>query len=1076
MFGNQTIIRTRITSPHRRKDLVNRTRLNQLLADMIEKRLVLVSAPAGYGKTSLLIDFIGQTTLPFCWYTIDRLDIDPWRFVAYFAASIQNRFPAFGKRTAAALSGGQTKFDADLIASVFINDIYENISEHFLMVLDDYHLVNDSLEIRNFFDRLLMNLDENCHIILASRTLLSLPVLPNLVARSEADGLSYEELEFIPEEIQQLYQINQQPALSIEMANEIQLQTEGWVTGIILTSQVKEETASLRARLNRVSGFSLGKYFSQILDYLSPDLRSFLLWSSVLEEFNADLCKEVISPVIASDNTPWQEWMNEIQRENLFTVPVGDQGDWLRYHPLFLEFLQKKFKFQQPEVESAIQYSYAKFSLENNEWEKAFSIYRRLDSQDDLILLVEEVGLEMILKGRISTLSAWLDSLPTEALNTRPYIIALQGNVAMVLGNTNLAIPLFNRAIDSLAISKDKLKLIQALSMRMAGLRVIGKLDDAKKDAEEIISLAGEDPQFLTMKGEALRGIGLCYFHQGLLQNALEKLEKALNLMHFINDQKNQAIIQLEIGIIHESLGNYSNAKNKYLIALEYWKSLGNSFWLSNILNNLGVLNQLAGDYVEASQSFEEALDHARSCGYARMEAFILTGIGDIFNEVQVDDQAMQAYYMAEVIADRSQEHFLQVYIKIQKAILSAYKEDFNAAYNNLNQAHDLVGHNGSQMEKHLIDLEHSGIKILEKKPLEALPRLEKACAFFEIGGHKVQYEKAHLYLVLANISINQPEKVIEHLLHIFSSLGNQYPPATMLASAARFMKPLKGYTPELMQSEFDQFINQIEQFKVKIPGFRRELRKNSRAVPFSPPTMLIRSLGRMQVDLSNHQVSSSEWQTQAARDMFFMLLAHPEGMTKEEISLIFWPDATMDEVKFRFKNTVYRLRRAVGKDSIILDQNVYRFNNKLDYEYDVELFLRENALANQVHEPIDKLSHYREAIKFYKGNYLSDIDENWVFSPREYLRQIFLNILLQVSNIYFNQSNYDLALDYCHRAINEDNLLEDAYRQAMRIYAAMGNRAAMVQQYQRCVEVMEKEVNAPPSEQTHELYEYLLN
>ncbi|MDX9850716.1 MAG: tetratricopeptide repeat protein [Anaerolineaceae bacterium] len=1076
MFGDQTIIRTRITPPRRRKDLVNRTRLNQLLTEMIEKRLVLVSAPAGYGKTSLLIDFIGQTTLPVCWYSIDRLDIDPWRFIAYFAASIQNRFPAFGQRTAAALSGGQTKFDPELIASVFINDIYENISEHFLMVLDDYHLVNDSLDIRNFFNRLLSDLDENCHVVLASRTLLSLPVLPHLVARSEADGLSYEELEFLPEEIQQLYQINQQPSLSLEMAREIQLETEGWVTGIVLTSQVKDEDLALRARINRISGFSLDKYFSQILDFLPTDLRSFLLWSSLLEEFNVDRCEKIIGPVIARENIPWQQWINEVQRQNLFTVPVGEDGDWLRYHPLFLEFLQKKIRQQQPDIAFAIQHSFAKFCHDNEEWDQAFSIYRRLDSLDDLILLVEQVGLEMILKARISTLSAWLDSLPTEVLNTRPYIIALQGNVALVMGNTNLAISLLNRAIDSLANANEKTKLIRALSMRVAGLRITGRLDDAKKDAEEIISLAGEDPQFLRLKGSALRDIGLCYFHQGDLQNALEELEKALHLMQSINDIKNQAIIQLEIGLVYENLGNYSNAKNNYLIALDSWKSIGNSFWLSNILNNLAVLYQLLGDYAEASQAFEEALGHARSCGYARMEAFILTGMGDIFLEVQVDDQALQAYYMAEVIADRTQEHFLQVYIKIQKALLLAYKEDFNAAYNILDQAYDLVRINGSQMEQHLIDLDFSGIKILEKKPLDALSTLEKVCAFFELGGHRVQYEKAHLYLVLAYISLNQSEQVLEHLLHIFSSLENLNPPATMLASAARFKKMLKGYTPDLMQSEFDHFLNQIDQFVAKLPGFRRELRKNSRAIPFSPPTMFIRSLGRMQVILSNHQVTSSEWQTQAARDMFFMLLAHPEGMTKEEMSLIFWPDATIDEVKFRFKNTIYRLRRALGKDSIILDQNVYRFNNKLDYEYDVELFLRENALANQVQVPVDKLTHYREAIKYYKGNYLSEIDENWVFSPREYLRQIFLNILLQVSMIYFNQSNYDLALDYCLRAINEDNLLEDAYRQAMKIYAAMGNRAAMVHQYQRCVEVLEREVNAPPSDQTHDLYEFLLN
>lgn len=1076
MFGNQTIIRTRINPPRRRKDLVNRSRLNQLLADMIEKRLILVSAPAGYGKTSLLIDFIGQTTLPVCWYTIDRLDIDPWRFIAYFAASIQNRFPAFGKKTAAALAGGQSKFDPELIASVFINDIYENISEHFLMILDDYHLVNDSHDIRNFFDRLLTDLDENGHVILISRTLLSLPVLPNLVASSEADGLSYEELEFIPEEIQQLYQINQQPTLSIEVAQQIQQNTEGWITGIVLTSQVRDEDTAVRSRINRISGFSLEKYFSQILDYLSPDLRSFLMWSSLLEEFNAERCEKVIGPVIASENIPWQNWMNEIQRQNLFTVPVGEEGDWLRYHPLFLEFLQKKFRQQQPDRVEAILQSYAKFCAQNEEWDQAFSIYRRLDSQEDLILLVEKIGLEMILIGRISTLSAWLDSLPPEVLNSRPYIIALQGNVAMVLGNTHLAISLLNRAIDLLANANDRFMLVQALSMRVAGLRVMGKLDDAKKDAEEIIFLAGEDTQFLKMKGEALRSIGLCYFHQGLLQNALGELEKALKMTSSINDPKIQAIIQLEIGLIHENLGNYTNAKNNYLIALDYWKSIGNSFWLSNILNNLGVLYQLMGNYVEASQSFEEAIEHARSCGYARMEAFILTGIGDIYNEVQVDDQAFQAYYMAEVIADRTQEHFLQVYIKIQKALLLAYKGDFSAAYNILDQAYDLVGQNGSKMNQYLIDLEFSGIKILEKKPLEVIPTLEKVCDFFEVGGHRVQYEKAHFYLVLAYISINRPEKVIEHLLHIFSSLENQYLPVTMLASAARFKDLLKAYAPDLMQSEYSQFVNHINQFTTTLPGLRRDLRKSSKAVPFSPPTMFIRSLGRMQVLLSKHQVTSSEWQTQAARDMFFMLLAHPEGMTKEEMSLIFWPDATIDEVKFRFKNTIYRLRRALGKDSIILDQNVYRFNNKLDYEYDVEVFLRENALANQVHEQVDKLSHYREAIKHYKGNYLAEIEENWVFSPREYLRQIYLNILLQVSMIYFNQSNYELALNYCHRAITEDNLLEDAYRQAMRIYAAMGNRAAMVHQYQRCVEILEKEVNATPSAQTHELYEYLLN
>ena len=107
MFSDYGIIRTRITAPRRLEGLVARPRLNNLLSELIEKRLVLVSAPAGYGKTSLLVDFINNCELPVCWYTIDRLDYDPLQFIAYFAAAIRLRFPFFGQRTVAALSGVQ---------------------------------------------------------------------------------------------------------------------------------------------------------------------------------------------------------------------------------------------------------------------------------------------------------------------------------------------------------------------------------------------------------------------------------------------------------------------------------------------------------------------------------------------------------------------------------------------------------------------------------------------------------------------------------------------------------------------------------------------------------------------------------------------------------------------------------------------------------------------------------------------------------------------------------------------------------------------------------------------------------
>jgi DNA-binding SARP family transcriptional activator len=453
------------------------------------------------------------------------------------------------------------------------------------------------------------------------------------------------------------------------------------------------------------------------------------------------------------------------------------------------------------------------------------------------------------------------------------------------------------------------------------------------------------------------------------------------------------------------------------------------------------------------------------------MEAYILTGIGDVLSEIHEDEQADSAYLTAEEIADRAQEHFLQIYIRVQRAVLSAYQGNFSEGYKLLNLARELLGSNDSNMEGNIIALEYAGLKIQENCSGEVISLLEKVCAFFESGGHKVQFEKARFYLFLAYKMSNQNEKVIENFLHLLSSLQNEYSPASLIAVGSRFKRILVSYLPNYLQSEFDLFLEKIDEFTEFLPFLRRELRITSTILQFSPPTIKIRSLGRMEVSLQNRLVTNSDWQTQAAKEFFYMLLAHPEGLTKEEISLFFWPDASYDESKFRFKNTVYRLRRALRKECVILDQNVYRFNNKIDYEYDVEFFLKENAIANQVAEPVNKLSHYREALKYYRGDYLSGIDSTWAISPREYLRQIYLNILLQVSTIYFNQSNFELAMDYCQRALSEDNLLEDAHRLAMRIYAAMGNRSGLVQQYQRCVEVLEREINATPSPQTLELF-----
>src|SRR5512136_3389743 len=141
----------KVILPQRRKELFTRQRLINLLYDLLDEKLILVIAPAGYGKTSLLIDFAYQVDLPVCWYGVDDLDQTPERFFTYFIAALHRRFPEFGEASKAAINAlNQFSPNINQLVSVIVNDAYEHIQEHFLIILDDFHLVSNTKEILAF--------------------------------------------------------------------------------------------------------------------------------------------------------------------------------------------------------------------------------------------------------------------------------------------------------------------------------------------------------------------------------------------------------------------------------------------------------------------------------------------------------------------------------------------------------------------------------------------------------------------------------------------------------------------------------------------------------------------------------------------------------------------------------------------------------------------------------------------------------------------------------------------------------------------------------------------------------------
>jgi two-component SAPR family response regulator len=222
--------------------------------------------------------------------------------------------------------------------------------------------------------------------------------------------------------------------------------------------------------------------------------------------------------------------------------------------------------------------------------------------------------------------------------------------------------------------------------------------------------------------------------------------------------------------------------------------------------------------------------------------------------------------------------------------------------------------------------------------------------------------------------------------------------------------------------------------------------------------------------------VEAPDWHSrQSVRDLFFLLLAHPEGLTKEKVGFIFWPDSSPSQLKLRFKNNIYRLRRALGQDVILFDEDRYRFNWALDYEYDVETFWRRLTQAQTRIDPGEQVAFYRQAIELYAGPYLPEVEGTWVLPERERLCHAYVEATLKLAEFCLETSESEMALTYCQSVLVEDPSLEEAHCLAMRAHAAIGNRAAIARQFEHCRQALLQEVDAPPSSQTRSLYETLM-
>jgi LuxR family transcriptional regulator, maltose regulon positive regulatory protein len=462
------------------------------------------------------------------------------------------------------------------------------------------------------------------------------------------------------------------------------------------------------------------------------------------------------------------------------------------------------------------------------------------------------------------------------------------------------------------------------------------------------------------------------------------------------------------------------------------------------------------------------------------MEAFALTSLGDLVFEAGLLQAAQTFYHEAYPLARRLDERFLVLYLELARAALAWSAHDWNIAYECLDAAGRLVLSKNSSYEWGLYRQAMGRYYLAQGSAQEALEPLQDAAACFAQGGQITDEARTRIFLVAAYQAAGKQTEATRELdtaLPLIAQLDSQHAVVVVASQMRDLLRTMPVHGPQVGYRS--QLLAAVEAFQAQRPLLRREFRHQVRSlfpqIPIDPPVLVVRALGRAEVSVNGQPIALSDWKTRVSRDMLFCLLAHPEGLTKEQIGMYFWPDCSPDQLKTRFKNAIYRMRSALAQEVILFEDGIYQFDGSLDYEYDVELFLHHIEAGNAASDPAEQIEAYTLGLSYYGGSYLPDTEATWTYLERERLRQIYLDTALCLAQLTFQADISDTALEWCQRLLVEDPCLEDAHRLVMRIYAATGNRVGVARQYSLCQRALQEEIDAPPSPQTEELYALLM-
>src|SRR5215211_3333363 len=432
------ILATKLYIPPPQPKVILRPRLIERLNEGLHRKLTLVSAPAGFGKTTLLGEWVAACERESAWLSLDEGDNDPTRFLAYLIAALQTIAPNIGEGVLEVLQSPQPP-PTESILTALLNEI-DTVPDDFVLVLDDYHVIDGSA-VDEALSFVLEHLPPRMHLVIATREDPHLP-LPRLRGRGQLSEVRADDLRFAPDEAAEFLNQVMGLSLSAEDIATLETRTEGWIAGLqmaALSMQGRADATSFIKSFTGTHHFVLDYLVEEVLKQQPESVQTFLLRTAFLGRLCGPLCDAVmLDPAVSG-----QEILEYLERANLFLVPLDNERRWYRYHHLFAELMRQRLH-QSIAISIGNEVrDVAELHIRASQWYEdngleveAFQQAAAADDVERAARLVEGEGMPLIFRGAVAPVLSWLESLSTTELDTRPTLWVIYASALLFVSQT----------------------------------------------------------------------------------------------------------------------------------------------------------------------------------------------------------------------------------------------------------------------------------------------------------------------------------------------------------------------------------------------------------------------------------------------------------------------------------------------------------------------------------------------------------------------------------------------------------------------------------------------------------------